>query len=185
MANTKKDRMALRKTWLARPENKRLWLTFTEALVEDNEEEQWMEYPETTIPILLDHMVEQDSVGIVFFNRPPVAVQFAEWTRVSMQRTSNAIARYLEREVWRKDQRELREVVFKGYHPRYFEDAGKAVSLMLNDNKKLLACHYDSANSMIDQYAGLEESNISNDGIEVPHLVWWAPYALDARQKQK
>jgi hypothetical protein len=177
MANTKKDRMALRQAWLARPENKRLWLVFANAILEDNDEEKWIEYPATTIPILLDHMVEQDSVGIIFLRRPPVVVRFEEWTRKSMQRTPNAIVHFLEREVWMKDPRELREVVFKGYNPKYIEDPGKAISLLLQ-NKELLSCHYGSMDSPIDLYAGLEESNIANDGIEVIDMVEWAPYAL-------
>lgn len=174
---TKKDRIALRKAWLFRPENNRLWLTFEEALIEDNEEEQWMEYPETTIPILLDHMIEQDSVGIIFFNRPPISVQFAEWTRVSMQRTSNAIARYLERQVWRKDQRELREVVFKSYNPRYIEDVGVAVSHLLK-GKELLSCHYGGANSHVDIYNGVTGLDIENEDTSIADMIEWGPYAL-------
>lgn len=175
--NTKKDRLLLRKAWLEYPENKRLWLVFANALLEDNDEEKWMEYPVTTTTILLDHMVEQDAVGILFTHQPRVVTRFEEWARTTMQRTPSAIVRFLETQVWRKDQRELREVVFKGYNPRYIEDAGKAITLLLQ-NRELLSCHYGSMDSPIDLYTGIEESNIANDGIEVTDMVEWAPYAL-------
>jgi len=37
---TKRDTLAIRKQWLSRPENKRMWLTFADALLEDNDSEQ-------------------------------------------------------------------------------------------------------------------------------------------------
>jgi len=177
MANTKKDRMALRKTWLARPENKRLWLVFANALLEDNDSEKWIEYPASTIPILLDHVVEQDSVGIIFFNRPPVAVQFEEWTRTGMQRTPSAIVRFLEWQVWRKNQRDLREVVFKAHNPRYIEDVGKAISLLLQ-GKELFSCHYGAADSEVDMYNGVSGVDIENEDTSIADMIEWGPYAL-------
>ena len=179
MANTKKDRLALRKTWLSRPENKRLWLVFANAILEDNDDETWIADTASTIPILLDHMIEQDSIGIIFFGRPPVAVQFAEWTRKSMQRTPSAIVRFLEREVWRKNQRELRAVVFKAHNPRYIEDVGKAISLLLQ-GKELFSCHYGSMDTEVDQYNGVSKEDIENRDVSIDDLIEWGPYA---RQK--
>jgi hypothetical protein len=176
MANTKKDRMALRQAWLARPENKRLWLTFANALLEDNDEEQWIADTASTIPILLDHMVEQDSVGIIFLRQPPVVVRFQEWTRTGMQRTPNAIVRFLEREVWRKNQRELRAVVFKVHNPRYIEDVGKAISLLLQ-GKELYSCHYGSMDTEVDQYNGVSKEDIENRDVSIDDLIEWGPYA--------
>jgi hypothetical protein len=177
MANTKKDRMALRQAWLARPENKRLWLVFANALLEDNDEEQWIADPASTIPILLDHMVEQDSVGILFLRRPPVVVRFEEWTRTGMQRTPNAIVRFLEREVWRKNQRELRDVVFKSHNPRYIEDVGVAISHLLK-GRELLSCHYGAADSEVDMYNGVSGVDIENEDTSIADMIEWGPYAL-------
>lgn len=179
MANTKKDRMALRQAWLARPENKRLWLVFANAILEDNDEEKWIADPASTIPILLDHMVEQDSVGIIFLRQPPVVVRFQEWTRTGMQRTPSAIVRFLEREVWRKNQRELRAVVFKAHNPRYIEDVGKAISLLLQ-GKELFSCHYGSMDTEVDQYNGVSKEDIENRDVSIDDLIEWGPYA---RQK--
>lgn len=179
MKYTKKNRRALREAWLSRPENKRLWLVFANALLEDNDEEKWIEYPATTIPILLDHMVEQDSVGILFLRRPPVVVRFEEWTRTGMQRTPNAIVRFLEREVWRKNQRELREVVFKALNPGYIEDVGKAISLLLQ-GKELFSCHYGAADSEVDIYNGVSGVDIENEDTSIADMIEWGPYA---RQK--
>jgi len=179
MANTKKDRMALRQAWLARPENKRLWLVFANALLEDNDSEKWIEYPATTIPILLDHMVEQDSVGILFLRQPPVVVRFEKWTRTGMQRTPSAIVRFLEREVWRKNQRELRAVVFKAHNPRYIEDVGKAISLLLQ-GKELFSCHYGSMDTEVDIYNGVSGVDIENEDTSIADMIEWGPYA---RQK--
>jgi hypothetical protein len=177
MANTKKDRMALRQAWLARPENKRLWLVFANALLEDNDEEQWIADTASTIPILLDHMVEQDSVGILFLRQPPVVVRFQEWTRTGMQRTPNAIVRFLEREIWRKNQREMREVVFKSHNPRYIEDVGKAISLLLQ-GKKLYSCHYGGINTEVDQYNGITIVDLWDNEVTLSDFATWAPYAL-------
>lgn len=173
---TKRDTLAIRKEWLSQPENKRMWLTFANALLEDNDSEQWMHYPATTTTILLDHMVQQDAVGILFLKRAPVVVRFEQYVRKHMQRTPSAIVRFLEREVWMKDPRELREVVFKAYNPRFIQDTGQAISLLLK-GRELLSCHYGSMDSPIDLYSGIEESNIANDGITVLDMVEWGPFA--------
>ena len=172
----KKEIKLLRKEWLARPENNRLWSVLAEAIADDNEEEKWIEYLVPTTTILLDHAIQQDCVGLLL-GREPLAIRFAEWTRTSMQRTPSAIVWYLERHVWQKDARELREVVFRGYNPRYIEDTGRAISHILR-GKELLSCHYGSMDSPIDLYSGLEESNISNDGITVLDMVEWGPFSI-------
>lgn len=175
--NTKKDRLLLRKAWLARPENKRLWLVFANALLEDNDSEKWMEYPVTTTTILLDHMVEQDAVGILFTHQPWVVTHLEEWTRTTMQRTPSAIVRFLETQVWRKDQRELREVVFKGYNPRYIEDVGTAISHLLK-GRELLSCHYGSNDCEVDIYNGVEIGELWDNEITLSDFATWAPFAL-------
>ena len=175
--NTKKDRRLLRKAWLAHPENLRLWLVFANALLEDNDEEKWMEYPASTIPVLLDHMVEQDAVSILFTNQPRVSARFEEWTRTSMQRTPSAIVRFLEREVWRKSQRELREVVFKANNPKYIEDVGTAISHLLK-GRDLLSCHYGSMDTDVDIYNGVSKDDIDTQEITVADMIEWGPFAL-------
>lgn len=175
--NTKKDRRLLRKTWLEHPENRRLWLVFANALLEDNDEEQWMEYPSSTIPILLDHMVEQDAVSILLTNQPRVSARFDAWTHATMQRTPSAIVRFLEREVWRKSQRELREVVFKGHNRNYIEDVGIAISHLLK-GRSLVSCHYGSMNTNVDIYNGISKDDIDTQEITVADMIEWGPFAL-------
>jgi hypothetical protein len=93
-----------------------------------------------------------------------------------MQRTPNAIVRFLEREVWRKNQRELRAVVFKVHNPRYIEDVGKAISLLLQ-GKELYSCHYGSMDTEVDQYNGVSKEDIENRDVSIDDLIEWGPYA--------
>ena len=177
MKHTKKDRRLLRKAWLAHPENKRLWLVFANALLEDNDEERWMEYPVTTATILLDHMVEQDAVSILLTNQPRVSARFDAWTRNTTEHTPNAIVRFLAREVWRKSRRELREVVFKVYNPKYIEDVGVAISHLLK-GRSLVSCHYGGWNADVDIYNGVSKDDVEAEEITIADMVEWGPFAL-------